>query len=553
MVKDNKKTRMILLAVIFLIAVSFVGIFFFSRKFLPWWLFFIPLFMLLMPLARLLKDAETEAVIEDFPEVASEKTVVVTPKILILITGPWAARWFDKQQTNIGSRFDHQITWLLTPSATDIKRRMDNFYELDNPPEISLFFPVLPDGYENEAIMVSQFTAWKNSLFCIELKEKIPCILALYARLSHDRKAHNPDGACWVGNFDLSQRKETTVTDAFNEILQEVESDQNSDTRYAEQRNAMITLLFSWLTQARIVPSLQSFFNAAGPITLSRVLVADHSFGFSRHGAWSNWICNKYGLWPGLASSLSRPPLPDLIFPEQPQQVPETQEPVAIAPLASASPSPAFFWLTGSYAICALFALMLLFGAWQQSETLKKAQENIYRYEKLDNSASAERIVAVNLIKQDKALLSECLKNSVLNVILPVRSQCEKLFNNATSKITHFYSTPFYRSVSLFSKNSATLTLESEESLTKLATLLNKNPELRLLIIGHSDDTGTPEFNYQLSLNRAKAVRDWLIRKTHSSESKFIIEGAADSHPITKNSTEEGRKLNRRVEIKPLP
>lgn len=547
MVIYNKKisgaTLVVLICSILLLAVIFV----LSRQFLPWWLFIIPLIMLLMLSIRGIDNIKPETAVEIPPEPAA----TAAPQIVILITGPWAARWFDKQQSALGSRFDHQITWLLTPSAADIQHRLEKLRQTDRPLDISLFFAFLPDGFENESIMISQLTAWKNSLFCLNLKEKLPCILAIYARLSHERKSHNPDCACWTGDVDLSRRADMRVAEAIDKVLHDVETDSNRGSCYSEQRNAMMTMLFLWMKETKIDASLASIFEAAGPLTLSHIMVADHGYGFSRHGAWSNWLCGKYGLLPGLSASLLRPPLPVLSLPVQSSQEPLT---VLSPPLPdSAALTTAHPWLIGSYVTVLLLSFILLLGVWKQNEIMLKAEENIFHFRKVDVDAVTEKIARAMAIKQDKSHLSACAENSLMNRVLFTRQKCERLLNEAEHEITEFYTTPLYQSVSLFAKGSAVLTAENEKSLTVLIPVITQNPETRFLIIGHSDNTGTPEFNQTLSLQRALAVRDWLVRKTHSSETRFITEGAADKRPVATNLTEDGRKLNRRVEIKPLP
>lgn len=541
----NKNIRGATLAVFLLAAFCFASVFILSRPFLPWWLFLIPLLMLLMPLIYSIDKKKPEAVTVTQPE----QNVAPAPEVVILITGPWAASWFDKQQAAIGSRFDHHITWLLTPSAADIDRRLEKLYETGRLLDVSLYFPFLPDGFDNESLMISQLTAWKNSLFGLKVAEKLPCTLAIYTRLSHERKSHNPDYACWAGNVELSQQTDLPLSQALEKLLRDQESHRNGEPCHVEQRNAMTTLLASWLTESKIVDSLHAFFDAAGPLTLNRLLIADHGYGFSRHGAWSNWLCDEYGLLPGLASSVSRPPLPVLRIPREPQQAPAIPETPAPAP----APRPASPWLSAIYAVSTLLALLLLSCAWKQSEMLIKAQQNLYQFENIDVAALAEKMAMMESIKQDKHWLSDCVKKPFLSFILFTRPTCEKLLTDSDNKITQFYAAPLYESVSLFARGSAVLTPETEKSLAVLIPLIRENPDVRFLITGHSDNTGTPEFNQKLSLERAIVVRDWLIQETHSSQNRFITEGAADARPVATNVTEDGRKLNRRVEIKPLP
>lgn len=65
---------------------------------------------------------------------------------------------------------------------------------------------------------------------------------------------------------------------------------------------------------------------------------------------------------------------------------------------------------------------------------------------------------------------------------------------------------------------------------------------------GHTDSTGSDQTNQELSTKRAIAVRDYSIGQRVAA-SGIDAEGLASSHPIADDSTNDGRALNRRVEI----
>ena len=89
----------------------------------------------------------------------------------------------------------------------------------------------------------------------------------------------------------------------------------------------------------------------------------------------------------------------------------------------------------------------------------------------------------------------------------------------------------------------------SYESLDKVAELMIKHPEFKLLISGHTDNVGRPESNMSLSQNRALAVRNYLIKKG-VDKSKLKAVWFGETKPIATNDTPEGRQKNRRVEMK---
>lgn len=89
---------------------------------------------------------------------------------------------------------------------------------------------------------------------------------------------------------------------------------------------------------------------------------------------------------------------------------------------------------------------------------------------------------------------------------------------------------------------------ESKAELNRLIKLLEKNPEVRIEIGGHTDSVGPYEYNIELSLNRAKSVYEYLTDNNIDPE-RLEYEGFADTKPVDTNETEEGRANNRRTEF----
>lgn len=99
-----------------------------------------------------------------------------------------------------------------------------------------------------------------------------------------------------------------------------------------------------------------------------------------------------------------------------------------------------------------------------------------------------------------------------------------------------------------FAHNSYELENSSGVELARLVAFLRENPELKLEISGHTDNTGTTAYNLTLSTNRAKAVYDYLLEKGIRRE-RLIFTGYGDSNPVDTNETPEGRANNRRTEF----
>lgn len=99
-----------------------------------------------------------------------------------------------------------------------------------------------------------------------------------------------------------------------------------------------------------------------------------------------------------------------------------------------------------------------------------------------------------------------------------------------------------------YESGKAELLKESYFELDLLVTYLKKYSKYRVKIIGHTDDVGTNEYNYKLSLDRANSVREYLVSKG-IKPAKLKSFGKGETQPISKNETDKGRKLNRRTEI----
>jgi OOP family OmpA-OmpF porin len=103
-----------------------------------------------------------------------------------------------------------------------------------------------------------------------------------------------------------------------------------------------------------------------------------------------------------------------------------------------------------------------------------------------------------------------------------------------------------------FDTSKADIKSSSYPVLNEVVDVLRQNPTLRVEIQGHTDSTGSASFNKILSQNRAKAVLDYFASKG-ISRNRLSAMGYGPNRPVASNSTPEGRALNRRVELKPLP
>jgi outer membrane protein OmpA-like peptidoglycan-associated protein len=100
----------------------------------------------------------------------------------------------------------------------------------------------------------------------------------------------------------------------------------------------------------------------------------------------------------------------------------------------------------------------------------------------------------------------------------------------------------------LFDVDKSELRPTSKQNLSDLALILNKYADTNILIEGHTDSTGTEEYNKNLSKDRSDSVSSYLAVLEVKS-GRFTVVGYGENQPVATNDTDEGRQLNRRVDI----
>jgi outer membrane protein OmpA-like peptidoglycan-associated protein len=104
-----------------------------------------------------------------------------------------------------------------------------------------------------------------------------------------------------------------------------------------------------------------------------------------------------------------------------------------------------------------------------------------------------------------------------------------------------------------FDTNKYNINEASRELLDKLAGILNEYPDTDVVVVGHTDSTGSAEYNMTLSKNRAQAVTNYFTQNKGLSSGRFTTDWYGETSPIASNETSEGRAQNRRVNIVIVP
>ena len=100
----------------------------------------------------------------------------------------------------------------------------------------------------------------------------------------------------------------------------------------------------------------------------------------------------------------------------------------------------------------------------------------------------------------------------------------------------------------MFRQSTAFLLEESNEALDEVVELMRENPEMEILLTGHTDNQGNLKTNIRLSQERVEAVKNYLISRG-IDEDRIEGKGYGPTRPIASNASEETRRLNRRVEF----
>jgi len=100
----------------------------------------------------------------------------------------------------------------------------------------------------------------------------------------------------------------------------------------------------------------------------------------------------------------------------------------------------------------------------------------------------------------------------------------------------------------LFDFEKHNLRPEARSTVERAAAYLRSNPNRTALVEGHTDSIGDADYNQMLSVARSESIRDALM-SLGVNEQRIRIKGLGESDPVADNTTLEGRRANRRVEV----
>lgn len=459
--------------------------------------------------------------------------------VIVFVIGPYARKWFLHTQYAFDPAENKKIHWIMAPDADDLHQQRQRLH-LPNSNTITMaFFPFLPDGQENSQLTLKQITDWQAAFSARPWPESLRCVFGLYAQLSNERSVEDPDKAIWLGRFDVTANKETTLNHEFALQYTILKQQARHCRCHDLQRFAMVDSVRRWMHDTKVITSLQTLFTSAS-LKLTGMLLSDYGEGFVRHGAWANWIASRYQIFPGLASTIILPQLPELMYSPQ----------IQTASAITEKPQRKVNWFIFIAALT--LALLLTRTTLQERQRLLTARNSLEIFNQLDDAQIQKKHEIYTHLMKYLDDSSNCSVNPVIHFLK--LSRCKHIRDNIKESVRHYQRSLLFHSgsVNLFSSDSSELGENSDKILRTLLPIIINNPETTFIITGHTDNSGTYEMNMNLSKKRALVVRDWLVKNTDIPSTRFIVRGVGDASPIASDETEEGRRLNRRVNIMPV-
>jgi outer membrane protein OmpA-like peptidoglycan-associated protein len=152
-----------------------------------------------------------------------------------------------------------------------------------------------------------------------------------------------------------------------------------------------------------------------------------------------------------------------------------------------------------------------------------------------------------NYMDKQEAEMRQALANAEAASIQRERQVLEEAGRRDVDVLTVTFKSDY-----LFAVNSSSLLPGAYDEINRVANVLNQYPQTTIVISGHTDSTGSEQYNQRLSERRAESVKNALIGMG-VNPARLTTVGYGKSKPVASNASEAGRQLNRRVEIRIIP
>ncbi|WP_241579883.1 OmpA family protein [Rosenbergiella nectarea] len=468
---------------------------------------------------------------------------VAAEKPVMLIVGPYAAKWFRQYGNGDDSRFNHQLVWLLVNDAKTLELRLERMRQVSPKARAIVFFPLLPDVEDSAAQIKTKISQWEQQLTSVLSHYSLPAVLAVYARLSSVSGESQQVTQRWLSDIAIDTQLAFSPEEAICQLSARIDSTPTS-TPQDVQRAVISKQLLVWLTESGITQGLARVFSPDS-LRLNQLMLCDCSGGFHRHGAWSSWLAKRYALLPAVSTRTAEPSLPVIKLKPQPGHKPER----------SAVREKANFLLWSQLLVTIILAASLLITTASIRQQQQQFRLNIQRVLNPLDDLSAVKLQA--RITHLQALYTDWLPcTEIPEMRTWGLSSCAGFLAAINQRMAILTTLPSYSTQQwrdpLFNSGSSTLLPQAIPQLEAIAALIRTHPQRKVVITGHADNIGSKRINDVIAARRAEAVAQWLAQ--HGIDPSLLItQTAGAEEPIAPNDNAQGRQENRRVDVIILP
>lgn len=423
---------------------------------------------------------------------------------------------------------------------------------------LSLLYALLPEQLLQQEEAAQETLNWRRAIHESNKKtgKTLPFWVTLYLNSPVNYlNSHFDDTTPWItylnGQPELLVVSDNLATHPISTWL--------SQNREQTENQLTIALwldqLLAWL-KSEFIPLLTvaqsgapSLIPAAWAIQLTTVpTISDNS--------WAKFIHHKTTLSPSIIKTSNNNdelPLPDIV-------IDKLTHDVNLLKIETT------FGIVGM--ICGLFLIGALSGSYHHNKQLIYDNSNdINHFKSISDENLEPKKVAYQQLLSDATFLSHWQRegtparyslalyqgNNILPYLHALLSSWAPPLPPAPIIVQEVPEMVTLDSLALFASGQYELKNEATKVLVDALINIKAKPGWLIVISGYTDNTGNPDLNQKLSLKRAEAVRDWMIKTSDIAPSCFAVQGYGQHQPIADNSTLDGRASNRRVEIRLIP